>query len=111
MDVERALGNRHDLGQWVSARDLAQLFCKSVEAPNIEDEYGIPFQVFYGVSANTRSAWSIANAWRIIGYERWDGRSLTGYPPAERSQSSVAFDGERRPVIQQLSQHAEVGAD
>ncbi len=57
-----------DLGQWVSPRDLAQLFCKSVEAPNIEDEHGIPFQVFYGVSANTRSAWSIANARRIIGY-------------------------------------------
>lgn len=61
-----------DLGQWVSPRDLAQLFCKSVEAPNIEDEYGIPFQVFYGVSANTRSAWSIANARRIIGYEPQD---------------------------------------
>jgi len=45
-----------DLGQWVSPRDLAQLFVKSVEAPDIEDEYGIAFQVFYGVSANTRSA-------------------------------------------------------
>lgn len=61
-----------DLGQWVSPRDLAQLFVKSVEAPNIEDEYGIPFQVFYGVSANTRSAWSIANARRVIGYEPED---------------------------------------
>jgi nucleoside-diphosphate-sugar epimerase len=61
-----------DLGQWVSPRDLAQLFVKSVEAPNIEDEYGIPFQVFYGVSANTRSSWSIANARKIIGYEPQD---------------------------------------
>ena len=61
-----------DLGQWVSPRDLAQLCAKSVEAPNIEDEYGIPFQVFYGVSANTRSAWSIANARRVIGYEPQD---------------------------------------
>ena len=65
-----------DLGQWVSPRDLAQLFVKSVEAPNIEDEYGIPFQVFYGVSANTRSAWSIANARRIIGYERFPIRRI-----------------------------------
>jgi hypothetical protein len=48
------------------------LFVKSVEAPNIEDEYGIPFQVFYGVSANTRSAWSIANARKVIGYEPQD---------------------------------------
>jgi nucleoside-diphosphate-sugar epimerase len=61
-----------DLGQWVSPRDLAQLFVKSVEAPDIKDEYGIPFQVFYGVSANTRSAWSIANARKIIGYEPQD---------------------------------------
>jgi nucleoside-diphosphate-sugar epimerase len=61
-----------DLGQWVSPRDLTQLFVKSVEAPDIEDEYGIPFQVFYGVSANTRSAWSIANARRIIGYDPQD---------------------------------------
>jgi hypothetical protein len=57
-----------DLGQWVSPRDLAQLFIKSVEAPNSEDEHGIPFQVFYGVSGNTRSAWSIANARQIIRY-------------------------------------------
>jgi nucleoside-diphosphate-sugar epimerase len=61
-----------DLGQWVSPRDLAQLFAKSVEVPDIEDEYGIPFQVFYGVSDNTRSSWSIANARRIIGYEPRD---------------------------------------
>ena len=61
-----------DLGQYVSPRDLAQLFRKSVEAPNIEDEHGIPFQVFYGVSANTRSAWSIANARRMVGYEPQD---------------------------------------
>ena len=61
-----------DLGMWVSPRDLAQLFIKSVEAPNIEDEYGIPFQVFNGMSANTRSSWSIANARQVIGYEPQD---------------------------------------
>ena len=57
---------------WVSPRDLAQLFVKSVEALNIEDEYGIPFQVFNGMSANTRSAWSLANARKVIGYEPQD---------------------------------------
>src|SRR5881392_199959 len=61
-----------DLGQYVSPRDLAQLFVKSVEAPSIENEYGIPFQVFYGVSANTRSAWSIANARKVVGYDPQD---------------------------------------
>ena len=30
------------------------------------------FQVFYGVSANTRSAWSIANAGVIVGGEPQD---------------------------------------
>jgi nucleoside-diphosphate-sugar epimerase len=57
-----------DLGMWVSPRDLAQLFARSIDAPDIGDELGVPFQVFYGVSGNTRTAWSIANARRVIGY-------------------------------------------
>ena len=28
----------------------------------------MPFQVFYGISDNTRTFWSIANARRVIGY-------------------------------------------
>jgi hypothetical protein len=61
-----------DLGMWISPRDLAQLFVKSIEAASIEDEYGVPFQVFYGISDNARKAWSIANARRVIGYEPQD---------------------------------------
>jgi NAD+ dependent glucose-6-phosphate dehydrogenase len=61
-----------DLGMWASPRDLAQLFAKSVEAPNVDDQYGVPFQVFNGMSGNTRSAWSLANARTIIGYEPQD---------------------------------------
>jgi NAD+ dependent glucose-6-phosphate dehydrogenase len=61
-----------DLGMWVSPRDLAQLFVRSVEAPRIEDEHGVPFQVFYGISDNTRKAWSIANARRVAGYAPQD---------------------------------------
>ena len=57
-----------DLGMWISPRDLAQLFAKSIDAPDIRDEWDVPFQVFYGISGNTRSAWSIANARRVIGY-------------------------------------------
>ena len=41
---------------------------KSIEAPNIDDEHGVPFQIFYGVSGNTHNFWSIANARKIIGY-------------------------------------------
>ena len=41
---------------------------KRVEAPNIDDEHGVPFQVFYGVSGNTHNVWRMANARKVIGY-------------------------------------------
>jgi nucleoside-diphosphate-sugar epimerase len=66
------LAFHRDLGAWVSARDLAQLFVRSVEAPDIRDDYGVPFQVFYGISGNTRMQWSIANARRVAGYAPQD---------------------------------------
>jgi hypothetical protein len=47
---------------------LQQLFVRSLEAESLEDEWGVPFQIFYGVSDNTRGFWSIANARRLIGY-------------------------------------------
>ena len=61
-----------DLGAWVSPRDLAQLFVRSLDTPDIRNEYGVPFQVFYGISGNTRRQWSIANAQRVIGYAPQD---------------------------------------
>ncbi|MDP9351998.1 MAG: NAD(P)-dependent oxidoreductase, partial [Chloroflexota bacterium] len=48
-----------DLAGYISPRDLQQLFTKSIETPDIEDEYGIPFHIFYGVSNNARKFWSI----------------------------------------------------
>ncbi len=36
------------------------------------DEYGVPFHIFYGVSNNARTFWSITNARRVIGYEPQD---------------------------------------
>lgn len=59
---------RRDLGAYLSARDLQQLVVKSIETERIEDEHGIPWQVFYGISNNTRAFWSLANARRVIGY-------------------------------------------
>ena len=56
------------LGAYLSRRDQVQLVVKSIEAPNIEDEHGVPFQIFYGISGNTHAFWSIANARRVIGY-------------------------------------------
>jgi nucleoside-diphosphate-sugar epimerase len=59
---------KRDLGAYISARDLQQLFVRSIEGGPLEDEFGVPFQIFYGVSNNTRAFWSIANARRLIGY-------------------------------------------
>ena len=63
---------RRNLGAHLSARDNQQLFVRSIETPDIEDEWGVPFQIFYGISNNTRAFWSIANARRTIGYQPED---------------------------------------
>ena len=56
------------LGVYLSVRDQVQLFVKSIETEDIHDEYGVPFQIFYGISDNSHSFWSIVNARRVIGY-------------------------------------------
>lgn len=61
-----------ELAGYISVRDLQQLFCKSAEAAKIEDEYGVPFHIFYGVSNNARNFWSITNARKVIGYQPQD---------------------------------------
>jgi nucleoside-diphosphate-sugar epimerase len=61
-----------DLGAYISPRDLTQLFVRSLETEDVDNEWGVPFQVFYGISGNTRAFWSIANARRVIGYEPQD---------------------------------------
>lgn len=63
---------RRDLGAYISSRDLQQLFVRSIETPALDDEWGVPFQIFYGISGNTRAFWSIANARRLIGYDPED---------------------------------------
>jgi hypothetical protein len=61
-------GYKRDLGAYLSARDLQQLTIKSIETEHIEDIHGIPWQVFYGISGNTRAFWSLVNARTVIGY-------------------------------------------
>jgi hypothetical protein len=63
---------KRDLGAYISSRDLQQLFVRSIETQTIEDEWAVPFQIFYGISGNTRAFWSIANARRLIGYDPED---------------------------------------
>lgn len=60
------------LAVYISQRDMAQLFIKSIEKEDIRDERGVPFQIFYGISDNPHAFWSIVNARRVIGYEPQD---------------------------------------
>lgn len=71
------LGYHRDMGAWISARDLTQLFVKSLDAEDLRDEHGIPFQIFYGISDNTRKFWSITNARKVIGYSPQDDSEVT----------------------------------
>jgi hypothetical protein len=70
--TDNLVGYNRDLGAYVSPRDLTQLFVKSIDAEDIRDAHGVPFQIFYGISDNTRKFWSIANARQVIGYEPED---------------------------------------
>jgi hypothetical protein len=68
----RPAAYKRDLGAYISARDLQQLFVRSIETDRLEDRWEVPFQIFYGISNNTRAFWSIANARQQIGYEPED---------------------------------------
>ena len=63
---------KRDLGAYISPRDLTQLFRKAIDTLHIENEHGIPWQVVYGISNNTRAFWSLANARKVLGYEPED---------------------------------------
>ena len=64
------------LGAYLSVRDQVQLFVKAIEAEHIEDDHGVPFQIFYGISDNDHKFWSIVNARRLIGYAPEDNSAL-----------------------------------
>jgi UDP-glucose 4-epimerase len=67
---------RRALAVYISQSDMAQLFIKSIESEDIRDEYGVPFQIFYGISDNPHAFWSIANARKVIGYEPRDNSEI-----------------------------------
>lgn len=67
---------RRALAVYMSQRDMQQLFIKSIEAEDIRDEFGVPFQIFYGISDNPHAFWSIANARKVIGYEPLDNSEI-----------------------------------
>jgi hypothetical protein len=99
LDIEqyrdRAVSFKRDLGAFISPRDITQLFEKSVEVEDIENEYGIPWQVVYGISNNTRSFWSLANARKVLGYDPMDDSEILF---AEAVQSIIKDAGRVGPT-------------
>ncbi|MBN1641177.1 MAG: NAD(P)-dependent oxidoreductase [Anaerolineae bacterium] len=67
---------RRALAVYLSQRDFDQLLVKSIEAPDIRDRFGVPFQIFYGISDNPHAFWSIANAREVIGYAPQDNSEI-----------------------------------
>lgn len=58
------------LRTWCSPRDLAQLVARSLEVKNLG------FQIFYGISGNTRRFWDIGNAQELLGYRPQDNAEV-----------------------------------
>ena len=84
---------KRDLGAYISPRDLQQLFVRSLETANIEDDWGVPFQIFYGISNNTRAFWSIENARRVIGYAPEDDSEVRYRDDIRRLLSEAELAG------------------
>ena len=88
-------GYKRELGAYISARDLTQLFQRAIETPDIENEHGIPWQVVYGISNNTRAFWSLSNAREVLGYRPEDdsevkyARDILGFLVGEGSTGGV----------------------
>ena len=62
----RPLVPRH-FATLLSHRDLVQLVCRCIEAPD-----AVRFAIFYGVSGNTWRFWDISNSRELAGYEPED---------------------------------------
>lgn len=64
---QRALeGDTWLLESWLSPRDMEQLFRKSIESDHIH------WEVFHGLSGNTRRRWGIQRAREVVGYRPED---------------------------------------
>ena len=90
-----SVGFKRDLGAYISPRDITQLFEKCIEVENIENEYGVPWQVVYGISNNTRAFWSLSNSRKVFGYEPKDDSDILF---AEASKSIISEAGRVGPV-------------
>ena len=91
---------KRDLGAYISKRDISQLFIRSIQTPNINNLQGIPWQIVYGISGNTRSFWSITNARQVLGYKPQDdsevkySKDIQTMLTGENAKESVGRVGE-----------------
>lgn len=67
---------KRDLGAWLSVRDAQQLFVRCIETADIRNEHGVPWQVVYGISGNTRAFWSLVSAREVVGYRPQDDSEI-----------------------------------
>ena len=67
---------KRDLGAYISPRDITQLFSRAIEAPNIENEHGVPFVIAYGCSDNTRRFWSLETGREYLDYQPKDDTEI-----------------------------------
>jgi NAD+ dependent glucose-6-phosphate dehydrogenase len=89
---------KRDLGAYLSSRDLQQLVVRSIEVGPLEDEWDVPFQIFYGISNNTRAFWSITNARQVIGY-------------APEDDSEVKYADDIRRLLVDTSDRGRLGSE
>lgn len=82
---------RRALAVYISQRDMSQLFIKSIETEDIRNEYAVPFQIFYGISANSHAIWSIANARRVIGYAPQDNSEERFFDQIQMNMKSAGL--------------------
>ena len=71
--------------------------CGRPSAPTISSASSValrrPFHAFNGMSANTRSAWSLANARQVIGYEPEDDSKVVYADESRRFMVGPAREG------------------
>jgi hypothetical protein len=84
---------KRNLGAFISPPDLQQLFVRSIETERIEDQWGVPFLIVYGVSNNTRAFWSVANARQILGYQPEDDSETRYAAEVQRTITSAGENG------------------
>jgi hypothetical protein len=60
----------------LSERDAQELFVRCIDTEEVRNEHGIPWQIIYGISNNTRAFWSLTSAREVFGYQPQDDSEI-----------------------------------